>query len=189
MMKSIRMLLWMVLLTGVIYPLCITGIAQVMVPKKAQGDLIFVEGKIVGAKLIGQKFKNPSYFWSRPSFNDYSPMPAEGSNLGPTSSTLKQLVADRRRKLASYEQGISNEIPSELLFTSASGLDPHITLQGALFQVKRVAEARKLTPEQLKGLIKAHAIKPIFKFLGPEHLNVLLLNISLDEMEKQTHAQ
>ena len=179
MMQPFRMLAWMVLLTGLVYPLALTTVAHVTMPEKARGSLIILKGEIIGSKLIGQKFSSPGYFWSRPSASDYSTLPARGSNLGPTSARLKQLVATRRQALEVF----GKEVPSILLFASASGVDPHITPQSAYFQVGRISQARALKSEEIEKLIESYTIRPLFHVLGVPHVNVLQLNIALDQME------
>ncbi len=179
MMQPIKMLVWMVILTGILYPLVLTTVAQVTMPQKARGSRIVLKGELVGSELIGQKFSSSRYFWPRPSASDYSALPAHGSNLGPTSAHLKQLVEARKNALEVF----GKEVPSDLLFASASGIDPHITPESAFFQVGRIAQARAVTSEELERLIESYTIKPHFHFLGVPHVNVLQLNIALDQME------
>lgn len=180
-MQSFRMLLWMVLLTGVIYPLVLTTVAQVTMPQKARGSMIAVQGELVGSELMGQKFSSSRYFWPRPSASDYSAVPGCGSNLGPTSLLLKQLVAARKQALEVF----GKNVPSGLLFASASGVDPHITPQSAYFQVGRIALNRALTSVELERLIETYTTRPLFYLIGVPHVNVLQLNIALDQMEAE----
>jgi K+-transporting ATPase ATPase C chain len=128
---------------------------------------------------IGQKFEQEKYFWSRPSATDYNTLPASGSNLGPTSALLQRQVEERR---AAFQSG---SVPSELLFCSGSGLDPHLTLEGIYFQIERVAKARQLDPDQLKRFVDTYIIKRHFGLLGDHLINVLLLNQALDEKEEK----
>lgn len=181
MIRAFRMLMWMTVLTGVVYPLLITGIVHLTIPKKGRGSMILHQGKIVGSSLIGQKFTNPRYFWPRPSASDYSALPGRGSNLGPTSAKLKQLVAERKQALEVY----GKDIPSDLLFASGSGLDPHITPPAANFQIERIAKERGIASQQLTKLIDAHTTRRRFNFFGTEYVNVLMLNIALDQMEEE----
>lgn len=174
-MKALRLFIFLTLLTGVLYPLVITGIAQTFLKTKASGSFIASNGAVIGSELIAQKFISDQYFWSRPSAIDYNPLPSGGSNLGPTSSKLKKLVIERKAKMPGA--------PSDLLFASGSGLDPHITLQAAYFQMERVAKARGIEHERLKQLIDDQLIKKSFGFLGEERLNVLLLNKALTEIK------
>ncbi len=171
------MFLWLTLLTGLLYPLLITLIALTM-KQKAEGNFVFTEGRRVGAELIGQKFESAKYFWSRPSAIDYNPLPSGGSNFGPTSAALKKAVDERREKWIKAHN--RQDIPAELLFASGSGLDPHLSLPAAYFQIARVAKARNLDEERVKELIDNLAIRRRFGFLGEECVNVLLLNIALD---------
>lgn len=188
---SIKIFAVLTVLCGLIYPLLITGIAQSVFPKKANGSLIVVDNKVVGSELIGQKFDSTSYFQSRPSAVDYNPLPSGGSNLGPTSEKLKEQVAARVEQWAKSNPAASGEeIPSEMLFASASGLDPHISPQAAMLQVERVASARNLNSEQKQQLVKLVSDlteKPQFSLLGESRINVLKLNLALDKMNKSNN--
>ena len=137
-MKPLRMFMWMLFLTGIAYPLCVTLISYVAMRHKAQGSLLTFEGRVIGSSLIAQKFESSQYFWPRPSAIDYQPLPSGGSNLGPTSRELKKEVEMRRSRYT------SKQVPSELLFASASGIDPHISPEAAYFQSSRVANARHI---------------------------------------------
>jgi K+-transporting ATPase ATPase C chain len=184
-MKSIKnsllMFIWLTLLTGVVYPLIVTGIAWITFPAKSEGDFITVNDKIVGSKLIGQKFESNKYFWSRPSANDYNGLISGGSNLGPTSIALKKAVDERRKKFAG-----SQEVPPDLLFASGSGLDPHITPEAAYYQIDRIAKARGMdNPDglaKLQNLVNDAVEKPFWHYLGHQRVNVLLLNLKLDNI-------
>ena len=148
----------MTFLTGIIYPLFMTGIAQIAFPAKANGSLILKDDKIAGSELIGQKFDSSIYFWSRPSAIDYNPIPSGASNLGPTSDKLKKQVEDRRRLFAAKNSITdANAIPKEMIFASGSGIDPDISPEAAYLQLDRVAKARKYNN-------KAH-----FSIILPEH--------------------
>jgi len=183
---NLRIFLWMTLLTGIIYPLFITGIAQLTMKNQADGNFISIDGKIVGATLIAQKFDGDKYFWSRPSAIDYNPLPSGGSNLGPTSAALKQIVEERREKLAKAHNVDKKEIPSELLFASGSGLDPHISVEAAYFQIDRISKARGLDSltrkNEIKQLIYQATTKRHSGFFAEPCVNVLVLNISLDKL-------
>ncbi len=140
MIHNIQMFIWMILLTGLLYPLLITGIAQLTMKQKADGDFISLKGKKVGAVLIAQKFESERYFWPRPSANDYNPLPSGGSNLGFISTELKKRVERKKRKKKILNaNGNQGTAPAELLFASGSGLDPHITPSTAYFQSERIA--------------------------------------------------
>lgn len=182
--NNVIMFLGLTLLTGIIYPLIVTGIAQLTMHQKANGDFISLEGKIVGASLIAQKFENEKYFWGRPSSIDYNPLPSGGSNLGPTSASLKKAVVDRIEKILKYHHVDKEKIPSELLFASGSGLDPHITLQTAYFQIERIAKARGVPEKEVRMLVDSNVIGPTIGFMGEPYINVLMLNNVLD-----THFQ
>lgn len=162
------MFLWMTCLTGLIYPLLVTLLAQTMA-HQANGSFLYRGETIVGSSLIAQKFEGSKYFWPRPSSIDYNPMPSGGSNLGPTSAALKKSVEERGELL-------KTSVPEEMLYASASGVDPHISLSTAYFQMQRVAEARGLELNVIKALIDAHRQG----FFGEPYVNVLLLNRDLD---------
>lgn len=183
--KNVRMFLWMTLLTGIIYPLLITAIAQLTMNGKADGDFVIIKDQKVGALLIAQKFESDKYFWGRPSAIDYNPLPSGGSNLGPTSADLKKVVAERKEKVAKAHHAEQTKIPSDLLFASGSGLDPHIRIDTAYFQIERVAKARRLANEAVKTLVDRLIIKRSLGFLGEPCINVLMLNKALDENEKR----
>lgn len=181
---NVKMLLWMTLLTGIIYPLLITAIAQLTMKHKVDGDFLSSKGKIIGATLIAQKFESDKYFWARPSSIDYNPLPSGGSNLGPTSAALKKAVEERQEKIIKSHHITKDKIPTELLFSSGSGLDPHIGISTAYFQVDRIAKARGLESKDIKVLIDHMVIKRNLGFLGEDCVNVLLLNKALDELPK-----
>jgi K+-transporting ATPase ATPase C chain len=184
---SLKIFLFFTLLTGILYPLVITGIAQIVFPEKANGSLIVKGDKIIGSELIGQQFDTTIYFTSRPSAISYNPLPSGGSNYGLTNLKLKNLVAERKKQFIVFNQLDSLiEIPSEMLFASASGLDPHISPQAALLQVGRIVKYRMFSAEQrekLLDLIKNLTEDPQFHLLGQERINVFLLNLSLDRIE------
>lgn len=184
---SLKILLFFTLLTGIIYPLLITGIAQVVFPSKANGSLIINDNKIIGSELIGQLNDSAIYFTSRPSAINYNPLPSGGSNYGLTNSKLVHQVNERRQQFIEFNQLDSlAEIPAEMLFASASGLDPHISKQAALLQVNRIANARNFSiaqKNQLMNCVNRLTEKPQFMVLGEERVNVLLLNLEIDKLE------
>ncbi len=181
---SLKIFLFMTVLTGVLYPLLITGIAQVAFPGNANGSLVYLNNKPVGSELIGQKFDSIIYFSSRPSATGYNPLPSGGSNFGLTNSKLINQVSERKNEFISFNSLDSlMPIPSEMLFASASGLDPHISVESALLQAERISVARKLDGSGKAKLIEDignMTEKPQFGILGKERINVLLLNIALD---------
>jgi potassium-transporting ATPase KdpC subunit len=184
---SLRMLGWMIFLTGGIYPLVMTFIVQSFIPYQANGSMIAVHGKTIGSRLIGQKFHSEKYFWGRPSANDYDAQASGGSNLGPISSVLKKLIMDRKAYLLKTNGGKGSEVPSDLLFASGSGLDPHISVEAAHFQQNRVSKARgfnEASAAKLGELIEHLAKDRQWGFLGAPCINVLELNLALDEVEK-----
>ena len=176
------MFIWMLLLTGVLYPLVMTGIAQLSMGKQANGTLVYYNLKPVGSALIGQRFEKGHYFWPRPSFIDYNPLPSGASNWGPTSRPLKESVEKRAKIIGNSPL----KIPSELLFASGSGLDPHISPECASFQVERIAKERRIESEKIYDLIAEHTERRYIGFLGPLYVNVLKLNIALDNMAQIT---
>lgn len=184
---SLKIFLFFTVLTGIVYPLLVTGIAQLAFPAMANGSLILKDHQIIGSELIGQQFDSTIYFTSRPSVVSYNPLPSGGSNYGLTNVKLKNLVAERRNQFIAFNQLDSLiEIPSEMLFASASGLDPHISLKGALLQVERIANARNFSIGQKQKLfqrLNELTEAPQFLCLGDERINVLLLNLKLDELK------
>jgi len=185
--NNVRMFLWMTFLTGIIYPLLITAIAQLIMKQKADGDFLTSQEKIVGSTLIAQKFESDKYFWARPSSIDYNPIPSGGSNLGPTSAALKKAVEERREKILKAHNVDRDTIPPELLFASGSGLDPHISIPAAYFQLERVAKSRGVESKKMKNLIDSMVIKPSFGFLGEACINVLMLNKAIDELAQSVN--
>lgn len=187
---SLKIFLFFTVLTGIIYPLFVTGIAQIVIPSKANGSMIIKDNKAIGSELIGQQFDSSIYFTSRPSANSYNTLPSGGTNYGLTNSKLKKLVDVRRRKFIAFNQLDSLvEIPSEMLFASASGLDPHISPEAALLQVDRIAKVRGFSPsqkQQLIDLLHNKSEKPQFTLLGEPRINVLALNLDLDNLSKNS---
>jgi potassium-transporting ATPase KdpC subunit len=175
--------LWVIL--GLAYPLAVYGAGQYLFPAKADGSLIYGNnGSITGSQLIGQPFSSEKYFWPRPSATDdypYNPMASGGSNMGPTNKDLIETISNRIRS----EMEINNvsEIPSDLVMASASGLDPHISLESAFLQAPRIAKARGIEVEEINEMIEEQAEKPAFDILGEERVNILILNMALDAIE------
>lgn len=183
---ALKFLLVMTILTGIVYPLFMTGVAQLSFPAKANGSLVMKDGKIIGSELIGQKFDSIIYFWSRPSAIGYNPIPSGGSNYGPTSDTLKKQVTARRILFAT-KNSITDitAIPKEMIFASGSGLDPHISPEAAMIQLERVATARNLNraqKQEIKQLIKNKTEGYQFFLFGEPRINVFELNLALDNI-------
>lgn len=183
-LSALRVFLALSLLTGVVYPLIVTGMAQALFAWRAGGSLVRVDGGIAGSELLAQKFSSPRYFWPRPSSADYATTPSGASNQGWNSAQLHKTVAERRASLASAHG--SKEIPAELLFASASGLDPHISPAAAFYQLDRIASARGFDAQRrqkLLDLIAQQTEAPLWGFLGESRVNVLRLNIALDSLQ------
>jgi K+-transporting ATPase ATPase C chain len=184
--QCFRLFLVLVILTGVIYPLLVTLVAQLAFHPQAEGSLVTVNGKIVGSSLFAQKTESAKYFWPRPSADDYGTVASGASNLGPSSAALKKAIDDFAAKVRStYKLAGDVPLPDDLITTSASGLDPHISPEAARLQIDRVAEARGFNPEQktkLLSLLQSHVEGPQLGFLGDARVNVLLLNLDLDKL-------
>lgn len=191
--KSILALVLFTLLTGIIYPFVITLIGQIIFPTEANGSMIKKNNKIIGSKLIGQNFSDSVYFHSRPSSINYNPMPSGASNLGLSSALLKEQTNNRKNdfKKNNYLPD-STSIPSEIIFASASGVDPHISVEAAKLQVNRIIKSRKLDSNEVKtlnNLIDSQTEYPQFGVLGNKVVNVLVLNLKLDEESRKWKTQ
>lgn len=182
-MPALRLIFFMMLLLGLAYPFLMTGLSQVIFPEQASGQFISRGGTVVGSLLIGQNFEKPEYFWSRPSAVGHNPQPSGGSNLGQASAALKATVEERRARLKSAHAEKSVEPPSELLFASASGLDPHISPEAASYQSDRVAKARGMSVDQVQMLVKANTNRRQLGIMGEPVVNVLALNLALDKAQ------
>jgi potassium-transporting ATPase KdpC subunit len=173
------------LLTGVAYPLLVTGAAQALFPRQASGSLVMQEGKPVGSSLIGQNFSDPKHFWGRPSAT--GPMPynasaSSGSNQGPLNPALQDAVKGRIEALKAADPGNAAPVPVDLVTASASGLDPHISPAAARYQVGRVAKARNLSADKVQALVAQQTETPLLGFLGEARVNVLQLNLALNAL-------
>jgi len=184
---ALLMLVVLTLVTGVAYPLLVTGIAQLTMSHAANGSIVERDGKPVGSELIGQPFSDPKYFWSRPSAT--APMPynagaSSGSNQGPLNPALAESVKSRVEALRAADPGNPAAVPVDLVTASASGLDPHISPAAADYQVPRVAKARGLLPERVQAVVAAFTRGRQLGFLGEPVVQVLPLNLALDRLRK-----
>lgn len=173
-------------ITGIVYPFVVTGVAQVLFPSQAAGSLVVEDGKVVGSRLIGQPFTDPGDFWSRPSATSpqpYNALASGGSNLGPLNPALTDAVKARIAALHAADPGNHAPIPVDLVTASASGLDPDISLAAAYYQADRVARIRHLSLARVRALIAAHARDRWLGVLGEPRVNVLELNLALDNLK------
>jgi K+-transporting ATPase ATPase C chain len=181
---AVRTTIVTLVLTGFIYPFVMTGIAQVLFPWRANGSLVTDEkGQVVGSELIAQGFANPAYFQPRPSAageKGYDATSSSGSNLGPTSKKLRDRITDDVKRLKEENPQATAPVPAELVTTSGSGLDPHLSPDATLWQVPRVAKARGVAPDRVKAVVDANIEGRTFGILGEPRVNVLLVNLALD---------
>ncbi len=180
---ALLMLIVLTIITGVAYPLLVTGIAQLIFPNQANGSLIYQNGKPVGSALIGQPFDDPKYFWSRLSATGpfpYNAAASSGSNLGPTNEALMKAAEARVQALRQADSSNTQAIPVDLVTASGSGLDPHLSPAAALYQVPRVARARNLAESAVRRLVEKHIEGRQLGFLGEPRVNVLKLNLALE---------
>jgi K+-transporting ATPase ATPase C chain len=189
---ALFMLLIFTVITGVIYPLVVTGIAQVAFPHQANGSLIMIDGKAYGSELIGQQFDDPRYFWGRLSatgtfpynaFNAENLTASSGSNYGPLNPALMEMVQARVDALKAADPGNTDPIPVDLVTASGSGLDSHISVAAALYQVHRVAQARGLSDEAVRAIVNQYSEGRQLGFLGEPRVNVLEINLVLDGLK------
>jgi K+-transporting ATPase ATPase C chain len=186
--QAVVCLIVFTVITGVIYPLIVTGIAQLAFQSKANGSLITRDGKIIGSSLIGQSFGNPKYFWSRPSAT--SPVPynaanSSGSNLGPLNPALIENVKARIGQLKAADSAAAPLVPVDLVTASGSGLDPDISPASAIYQVPRIAKARNVDESKIEGLVAKHIKSRQIGILGEPRVNVLELNLDLDGLQSK----
>jgi K+-transporting ATPase ATPase C chain len=174
-LQSLRIYLVLTLVTGILYPFAMTGVARLCFPRQAAGSRIVDNSKFVGSDLLAQKFESPRYFWPRPSAADFATVPSGASNKGPTSADLKKAIDERRAKFGT-------DAPVDLVTASASGLDPHISPEAARAQIPRVGAARNMSIQKISALVDETIEEPQFGFLGEPRVNVLRLNRALDQI-------
>jgi len=180
---SVRLTIVMIILCAVLFPLLIAAIGKAT-PGGGKGKTISANGRVVGYELVGQKFTQDKYFWSRPSAVDYNAAGSAGSNKGPSNPDYLKIVQDRIDTFLVHNPGVKREeIPADLVTASGSGLDPDISPASAYVQVKRVAAIRHITEDKVKALVDAHVDKPFLGIFGPSRVNVLKLNVALDELK------
>jgi K+-transporting ATPase ATPase C chain len=190
--SSIIAIFLFTVLTGVLYPLAVTGIAQFMFPGKANGSMIVKDGKSLCSELIGQSFNDPKYFWSRLSATGpfaYNAGASSGSNYGPLNPALLEAVQKRIKDLKDADPQNTKLIPVDLVTTSGSGLDPHISVAAALYQLPRVARNRKISEERIRSLVDQYTEGRQLGFLGEPRVNVLKLNLALNGIQPLSQAQ
>lgn len=181
---ALAIFLFMTVVLGVVYPLAMTALAQLIFPTQANGSIVQVGETIAGSSLIGQANADPRYFWPRPSATAYNAQPSGASNEGPSSLALAEQVQQRTTSFqAANDLPANTAVPVEMLFASGSGLDPHISPDAARLQARRVAQARGLNPDLVARLVEDHVEQPQLGFLGQPRVNVLLLNLALDRLE------
>jgi potassium-transporting ATPase KdpC subunit len=189
---AVVLFLFFTILTGLLYPLAITGIAQAAFGPAASGSIVSRDGKPIGSSLIGQNFSDPKYFWSRPSATSpqpYAGTASSGSNLGPLNPALIDGIKGRIQALRQADPGNNAPVPVDLITASASGLDPEESLAAAFFQAPRVARVRGLDPQAVRALVDAQAQGRVFGLLGEPRVNVLALNLALDDLATNARSR
>lgn len=183
-LPALRLFVVLSLLTGLAYPFAVTGLASLVFPEQAEGSLVRRDGVVVGSRLVGQPFASPRWFWGRPASTTppYDASAAAGSNLGPTSPALAAAVEARVAAWRASDPGNPAPLPMDLVTASGSGLDPHVSPEGARWQVRRVARARGLPEERVARLVEAAVVGRTFGLLGEPRVNVLELNLALEAL-------
>jgi K+-transporting ATPase ATPase C chain len=183
---ALTLLAALILITGIVYPLAVTGIARVLFPRQAAGEILMRDGRAVGSALIGQSFQDPRHFWGRPSATTpqpYNGTGSTGSNLGPLNPALIEAVRARVAALRALDPQNTAPVPVDLVTTSASGLDPHISVAAADYQAARVARVRGIALARVQALIAAHTERRLLGLIGEPRVNVLELNLALDALK------
>jgi K+-transporting ATPase ATPase C chain len=182
---ALVLLLAFTVLTGLAYPLALTGVAKLVFPRQAEGSLLVLDGRAVGSRLVGQPFSAPAYFWGRLSATapvPYDASASTGSNLGPLNPALLEAARARLAALRAADPGATGPVPVDLVTASGSGLDPHVSPAAAEYQVARVAHVRGLAPGEVRALVRRHTEGRTFGLLGEPRVNVLELNLALDDL-------
>ena len=171
-------------LCGFVYSAAATGLGQMLFPEQANGSLIVENNQVIGSRLVAQPFAQVQYFHPRPSAANYDPMAMAGSNMARTNPELQKVIEARLNQISAHEQIEKSKIPADLVTASGSGIDPEISVQSAMIQVKRIAHARHMPEQEVEKLIQAHTVQPTFGILGQARVNVLELNLALDRSGK-----
>lgn len=190
--SSLMILVLLTLVTGIAYPLLVTGLANVIFPTQSMGSLILQDNRIIGSSLIGQSYQNDNYFYGRPSVTaemPYNALASGGSNLAISNPLLTKELTERSVALKQHEPDGGDILPVDLLTASSSGLDPHISVAAALYQAPRIAKNRQLSIDKVKSLITDNTQSPLFRFLGEPVVNVLELNLALDTYQWEANSQ
>lgn len=177
---ALRLFLLMTVITGLLYPLAVTGLATTLFPKTSRGSLVTKKGEVVGSSLLAQSFDSPSYFWPRPSAANYATLPSGASNLGPTSKILRDQMTERSKQWIAVN---GSPAPLEMVTASGSGLDPHIGPEAAIAQLQRIARTRRWKPVQIEAArtyLRECTEQPTFGFIGQQRVNIFLLNLRID---------
>ncbi|HEQ1858852.1 TPA: potassium-transporting ATPase subunit KdpC [Providencia alcalifaciens] len=190
--SSLMILVLLTLVTGIAYPLLVTGLANVIFPTQSMGSLILQDNRVIGSSLIGQSYQNDNYFYGRPSVTaemPYNALASGGSNLAISNPLLTKELTERSVALKQHEPNGGDILPVDLLTASSSGLDPHISVAAALYQAPRIAKNRQLSIDKVKSLITDNTQSPLFRFLGEPVVNVLELNLALDTYQREANSQ